>query len=134
VEEYVFDVALKRLDTQLYNHLSTTELEEIILVEFARDDYVEALQHFSLATLKDAYFIFIDTPMDICIQRVKLRMIHPMSSDDHYISEEAIQKFYTKQDISAENMLVGAFRKIENSSSWSEFLKNIDNVVDDIFK
>ncbi len=133
-EEYVFDVALKKLDARLRRYFAKSKKDEIVLIEFARGDYVKALQHFSSLVLQDAYFLFIDANLDICIQRVKQRMIHPMSSDDHYVSEAAIQKFYTTQDLPTSNMLLGKFEKIDNYGSWQEFTKKIDNVVDDIFR
>ena len=135
IDEYVFDVALKELDARLCNHVSNVETDQIILIEFARDDYAKALRHFSSVAVQDAYFLFIDAYLDACIERVKQRMIHPTSSDDHYISEEAIQKFYVKQDLPASsNLLPGKFEKIDNYGSWQDFIRQIDNVVKDIFK
>ena len=134
LDKDVFDVALQRLDVRLYSYLSTNKQHEIILIEFSRDDYAKALQHFSSLALHGAYFLFIDAYLDTCIQRVKQRMIQPASSDDHYVSEEAIQKFYTKQDLPNSNLLPGKLEKIDNYGSWQDFTKKIDNFTKDVFK
>ena len=134
IDEYVFGVALNELETQLYNYIPTARASEIIIIEFARGNYVEAFQHFSDPVLEDAYILFIDAKLDECIKRVKNRMIKPESSDDHYISEEALQKFFAEQILPKDGEFQVKLEKIENNDSLQEFIKNVDNFVDIIIK
>lgn len=134
IDHYVFDVALKELETRIYDYIPKANANEIIIIEFARSDYVEAFQRFFSFMLQDAHVLFIDTNLDACIQRVKQRMIKPKSTDDHYVSEEAIQKFYTEQVFPDNSKFQGKFEKIENNGSLQEFIKKVDNFVDIIFK
>lgn len=130
----IFDIALKKLNEQLYNHISTnSKTNEIILIEFARDDYLTALHNFSDEILKDAYFLCIDVNLDICMTRVKKRMENPVTSDDHYISDEALQKFYLEQKFPDESF--PARFKLDNNGIEQDFINEIDNLVDNsIFK
>lgn len=134
VNEYVFDEALKELETRLHRYISKAGVNKIIIVEFARNDYVKAFQYFSSFVLNDAHVLLIDTDLDECIERVKRRMDDPKSDDDHYVSEEAIQKFYAEQVLPDSNMLLGKFEKIDNNGTFPEFIAKIDNFVKDIIK
>ncbi len=133
IDDYVFDVALKELETRLSNHIFNAITDEIIIIEFARSDYIETFQHFFSSALHDAHVLFIDTNLDECIKRVKQRMISPKSSDDHYISEEAIRKFYAEQILPDNNDFQGKLEKIENNGSLQKFIKKLDKFVDNIF-
>jgi hypothetical protein len=60
-------------------------------------------------------------------------MENPKSSDDHYISDEALQQFYLEQKFPDENF--PARFKLDNNGSEQDFINKIDNLVDSsIFK
>ncbi len=134
IDEHVFDVALKELESQLSNYIPKAGANEIIIIEFARGNYAEAFQHFSHSVLEDAYILFIDANLDECIKRVKHRMIKPKSSDDHYVSEDAIRKFYREQILPKDGEFQVKLEKIDNNGSLQKFIKKVDNFVDNIFK
>src|SRR5260370_31578966 len=60
----VFDDALNELEERILNRkkepASTCEQNELIIIEFARNDYCRALEMFSPEFLKNTSFIFID--------------------------------------------------------------------------
>src|SRR5450759_821323 len=87
----VLDTALKELEKQVRLRCSPSK-DEIIIIEFARDDYKHALKQFSANFLKDAYFLFIEADIKTCIQRVKNRVKLPQTSDDHFVSEDILIK------------------------------------------
>src|SRR5437868_3051345 len=85
----VLDTALRELERKV-RHRYSPKRDELIVIEFARDNYGKALQQFSSAFLKDAYFLFIETNMETCVQRVHDRVAHPMTIDDHFVSDDIL--------------------------------------------
>jgi len=71
--------------------------DKVIIIEFARDDYCEALRLFPLALLQNAYFLFIDAEVEACRQRVKARVANPETPDDHYVSDYIFKAYYNKK-------------------------------------
>lgn len=92
----VLDTALKELEKQVWQS-SLPLKDELIVIEFARDDYRQALRQFRTNFLRDAYFLFIKTDMKICLQRVKDRISFPPTPDNHFVSEDILTKYYAKQ-------------------------------------
>jgi gluconate kinase len=70
--------------------------QRLIVIEFARDDYIQALRQFDTAFLQDAHFLFLDADVDLCIQRIHNRVAHPASIDDHFVSDDIITGYYQK--------------------------------------
>ncbi len=95
----VLDTALKKLEKQVrQNHYPLKD--ELIVIEFARDDYKKALSQFSPSFLKDAYFLYINADLQTCIQRVKNRVTGSSTidnQDNHFVSEHILTKYYGKQ-------------------------------------
>jgi thymidylate kinase len=90
-----FDVALKSLEQQVNEHISTAKSQEIILIEFSRNDYQRAFQQFSHPSfLNDAYFLYLDANIETCKRRIRERITHPTTSDDHFVSEYIFGAYY----------------------------------------
>jgi adenylate kinase family enzyme len=94
----VIDIALQRLEQEVNQYLSSTKQEEIILVEFARNDYLRAFQQFSATFLQGAYFLYLDAEIEICKQRIRNRVNNPIFDDDYYISEYIFETYYRKDN------------------------------------
>jgi gluconate kinase len=104
----------------------------LIVIEFARDDYIQALRQFDPAFLQDAHFLFLSADVDLCIQRIHDRVAHPDSIDDHFVSDDIMTGYYQKD--STPDMIraladVFALDKqkmshVETYSSRDEFLHN----------
>lgn len=88
----VLDTALQAVEREAERYLICEQ--QILLLEFARDDYRQALSQFKPEFLHDAYFLFFATDIDTCIKRVDRRSHHPIFKDDHFISEEMIRNYY----------------------------------------
>jgi nucleoside-triphosphatase THEP1 len=93
----VLDISLKQLEKRVRENIS--DKEELIIIEFARQDYCKALSLFSSSFLRDAYFLFINADTKICIQRVKNRVTDPPTPDNHFVSENILTEYYKKQII-----------------------------------
>ncbi len=119
-ENSVYDEALKKVEEEA-NSISTTD-KGLILIEFARSNYREALMQFNHDFVSNAYFLFLDTDVDICIKRVKGRIIYkaPIDAldeddlDDHFVPEAIIE----------------AYRNINNKRYLSSHLKADHGIAD----
>ncbi len=90
-----FDEALQKLEQRAKLQFSLEEPEQkIVLIEFARNDYQKAFQQFSRDFLQDAYFLYLDTDIDICKQRIRGRVANPKTEDDYYVSDYIFQAYY----------------------------------------
>ncbi|HKV56766.1 MAG TPA: hypothetical protein VJO32_00735 [Ktedonobacteraceae bacterium] len=67
---------------------------DLIIIEFARPAYRDALRKFGRDFLQDAYFLYIHTELPVCFQRILLRAANPRTKDDTFISEDALNFFY----------------------------------------
>jgi hypothetical protein len=88
----VLDTVLQTVESEAEQDLA--QERHIILLEFARDDYQQALGQFKPAFLHDAHFLFFTTDINTCIKRVYRRAQYPTFNDDHFISEEMIRSYY----------------------------------------
>src|SRR5258706_1027414 len=135
----VLDMALKELEKKVQFKNSQNNNDELITIEFARDDYARAFSQFRPRFLKDAYFLFIDTNIETCIKRIQDRVIHPTDIDDHFVSEEIIRSYYKRQDMPL-NLLkdfgidLSRFKIIHNRGSQQTFAKKINRLFNTLIK
>src|SRR5581483_9637093 len=94
----VLDTALVNLEKKARER-TTDQKDELIIIEFARQDYQHAFKQFSSSFLKDSYFLFIEADVATCIERVKERSINPATEDDFFVSDFIITEYYGKQII-----------------------------------
>src|SRR5207248_7696664 len=92
-----YDAALKKLEKEIENYNFAEN--EIVLIEFARSDYLHAFQNFSKSFLRDAHFLFLDVDIDVGMKRVRDRVKHPDSTsrDDHFVSKYTFE-YYRQKD------------------------------------
>jgi adenylate kinase family enzyme len=88
----MFDLALQKLEEHV-NAKSVTS-KEIITIEFARNDYREALGIFTKEFLQDSYFLFLNAQLDVCKERILKRITHPPRPDYHFVSDYIMDNYY----------------------------------------
>jgi hypothetical protein len=142
----VLDDVLKELEKKIKFRYSDIRSEQLIVIEFARDDYGQALKLFSPNFLKDAYFLFINSDINTCIQRVHDRIAHSSSIDDHFVSDDIICSYYKKQRIpfklervDAPNLakvqvITSRMHILNNKGSQQDFAKKINRLINRIIK
>jgi len=143
----VLDKALKELEKKVRSRYSKkNNKDEIIVIEFARDDYGKALEQFSSSFLKDSYFLFINSDINTCIQRVNNRVTHPATVDDHFVSEDIIRSYYKRQripfklrrvdalNITKVQVITSRMRIINNRGSHQDYAKKINRLINSIIK
>lgn len=114
----------------------------LMLIEFARDDYNHALQQFSLGFLQDAYFLFLDAHIEICKARIRERVAHPQTPDDHEVSDYIFDSYYDKDSAHALSANVIADHGIEqqhvkvldNNGAFDDIRDEIESFIDTIVK
>ena len=136
-DEKVFDEALEYIKSEAVKHFDL-ELDDLVIIEFARSDYSIALQTFDPEFLRDAYFLFIDADIEICIKRLNKRIRRRKFPDDHHISEEVMRKFYIEDN--RLYMMVGLLddyhldnrqvKIVDNTGSIEDFELTITNFID----
>jgi hypothetical protein len=94
-EHNAFDEALIEIERVVLQREKVPDNQkELIIIEFARDDYCKALNLFSPAFLRDAFFLFIDADIPTCLKRIKDRIANPQTPDDHDVSEYIFESYY----------------------------------------
>ena len=133
----VIDAALEQLE-QFTQNLISYKPERVILIEFARNDYRRAFKLFSGAFLQDAYFLYLDTKIEMCKKRIRNRIDSPSYDDDYYVSEYIFDTYYHNDDgkylsqtlISDYGIDEQHVRRIDNKSSLEEALRKVTPFVD----
>ena len=97
------DVALRRLEEKARSAISQNELARpfFLLIEFARNDYQYAFRQFSSGFFHDAYFLYLDTSIELCKQRIRARIAKPSeerTEDDYYVSDYIFEHYYDHDD------------------------------------
>jgi len=98
-----FDEALRKLNSKMLDWLEKPgNNNELCIVEFARDDYCNALGMFDpelLSLIRNAYFLFVDADIPTCIKRIHARVAKPnveRTLDDHFVSNYIFDAYYRR--------------------------------------
>ncbi|GCE10149.1 AAA family ATPase [Tengunoibacter tsumagoiensis] len=70
----------------------------LLTLEFARDNYRHAFRQFTPAFLRNAYVLFMDADLELCLQRVNQRVACSKNADDHPSFSSTIFRNYYGQD------------------------------------
>jgi adenylate kinase family enzyme len=134
----VLDTALGELEQKVRAHITSAKLEEIVLIEFSRNDYEKALQQFSQEFLQDAYFLYLSVDLEICKRRIRERVAKPNTVDDFFVSEYIFDAYYNGDNgkdlpqILKRNYGIDRLktRVINNSGSQEDFSTLINEFVE----
>ncbi len=94
----VFDTALKKLEQEVNRLISSAKSDEVVLIEFARNDYYRAFHQFSDQFLQDAYFLYLDAQIDACKRRIRERVANPSTQDDFFVSDYIFTAYYNEDN------------------------------------
>ncbi len=104
----------------------------LLIIEFARDEYQEAMEIMSPVFTSNAHLLFTNADIDICLQRVHARTQCPRYEDDHpSFSDEIFINHYAKDN----RPFIGELQQryasgrhikiIENNDTLELFLDNV---------
>jgi hypothetical protein len=96
----VLDTALQLIECRVEKALKRhpLELPRIAIIEFARNDYLQALSQFAPDFLKDAHFLILESDVDTCIDRIDRRIRYPECADDDTFIPVGIMEGYYQKD------------------------------------
>lgn len=136
----VLDEVLIEIREEIEEKLSAQE-NGLIIVEFARDEYCKPLQHFQQNILQNAYFLFVEAELETCIQRIHERIKNPIRADNHFVSDDILKGYYSKdnvpyirdhlaQDLSIEGQRV---KIVDNNGTQEQFLEKVAQFFHSLF-
>jgi adenylate kinase family enzyme len=138
----MYDIALMRLE-QLANRVRPNS-NQLLVVEFARSDYLKAIKTFENSFFYNSAFIFLYTDINTCIERIAQRIEHPhYNHDDHFVPERAFERFEDASTKEYPQLLQASllndyrgknspFRIIDSSGSENDTLAQAKPFVDEI--
>jgi hypothetical protein len=131
----MFDIALKRLEASIKQYLLSEEdasikSQEIITIEFARNNHFDSLEVFDSEFLADAYFIFLNAEMKICKKRIHNRVTHPPRPDYHFVSDYIMDAYYSQENW---NYIYNTFLKHEEFNSQAMIYQN-DGLLQELYQ
>jgi hypothetical protein len=145
VDITAFDFALSRLERKIARYTSSVNVgsEEIMLIQFARNDYWRAFKQFDPSFLKEAYFIYLEAKVEVCKQRIRDRVAEQeYPADDYPVSDYIFEKYYHSDDgwdlasnlrnvfgINEKRLL-----KLNNNFSLEGAMIQIEPFIDDIIR
>ncbi len=93
LDKTAFDTALLQLEEDILA-LPRSEKKQLAIIEFARDNYHNALNLFKAEFLRSSYLFFVDADLDVCIKRIHKRVETPSEPDHHFVSDYIMQTYY----------------------------------------
>jgi hypothetical protein len=105
-----------------------SEMYDLVIIEFARPNYSEALQKFGKKNLQDAYFLFIDADLTTCFERIQIRAANPQFPDDIFVPKEALDLLYTEDN--RLYMSVGLATDFKLQDRQIRYIDNMGSIAD----
>jgi thymidylate kinase len=137
----VLDDASLELEKNILQNMSSAKSRELLIIEFARSNYNEAFKQFKGDLLQDSYFLFVETDVETCIERIRQRITLPIKADNHFVSDNILRGYYQKDNI---YYIISNFKKdydinkkvevIHNNGSIESFIEQVYRFVDYIFE
>ncbi len=126
----VLDEALIEAEARARQHMAAAPGNSLVTLEFARDNYLEALQLFSPDFLQSASILFFVVDTETSIQRVQQRY---QKTGQQFVSEHILRNYYRDSDLYASvGDLQAAFNLqspiaiCDNSGSWRAFFQQLN--------
>jgi len=137
----ILDEASMELQKLIQQSMTSENNRKLLITEFARSDYNKAFKQFDISLLHDAYFLFVEADVETCILRIHERITHPITADNHFVSDKILRGYYLKDNIdymiSSFKTDYGISKKVEviyNKGSLQEFVEQVYQFIDFIFQ
>ena len=92
------DIALKRLGEVVTESIREKGEDACVMIEFSRNNYEHAFTLFDSKLLAGAYYLYLQTPIETCKERVRDRAAHQVYEDDYPVSKFIFEKYYHSDD------------------------------------
>ena len=135
----VLDEVLLQLREQALAHLASPR-EQLVIIEFARDNYETALSLFHPRILQQAHIIFVEANVETCIRRIHQRIENPVREDNHYVSDEIVREYYAYEEtydvirakMQEYHVALERISIIDNNGSLASFVDAVNRCIHDI--
>lgn len=96
----VLNLALRQLKAEVEQRIERVRRydDQLIIIEFARDNYCQALETFGIKLLQRARFVYINADVPTCIRHIQHRARNQETPDDHFVSEAIMNSYYAEDD------------------------------------
>lgn len=94
----VFDEAIVQLEDKVREEVSSN-YNEIVTVEFARNNYQHAFSLFSGDFLQHAHLLFVDCEVEECIHRIYKRVSNSPGPDYHFVPERIMRSYFSEDNV-----------------------------------
>jgi adenylate kinase family enzyme len=134
INDDLFNLILKEVNSDV---LRIDKPDHMIFIEFARSNYIEALQNFDNSILDSCIAIYVEVSFDICWARNVARHEAAITQggDDHLVPREEMEKryLYDDQDAFVQYMVDQSIPVVvvNNEADGEEHLKK---QVEELFK
>jgi len=136
----VLDAAIEQLDEDIQK-LEDAHDNSVIFIEFARENYKASFDLFKKTPLNTAYFLFVESDLEDCIERIYKRVCERQQPDHHFVSEYIMRTYYDKdnwtymktnfaRDFGIQEQHIAT---VYNNGSFEEFLRNMKSSADALF-
>ena len=136
----VFDTALEILEQQV-QRMADLDTDGVITIEFARDDYAQALSKFSLEFLQDSYVFFVDADLELCINRIYQRVTSPFTPSNHFVSDYIMRTYYSHEnwsyissDLKTAYHIFKGVQSFRNTGNMYSLLHAVENFAERLFQ
>jgi hypothetical protein len=137
-----FDMALKKMKRMIQNYIPFQPWEELIVIEFSRNDYGHAFEQFGHPFLEEAYFLFLNADIETCKKRIQYRIHNPTTPEDHFVSDYIFNTYYSRdtRQYPPSNLreVYGVSNQrievIDNNGSFQDIVTRIDQFISTIFQ
>ncbi len=129
----VLDEALKEAEARAKTYTEIIK-NGLVIVEFARNDYQEALKLFHPDFLQEAYLLFFTIDIETSIQRVQQRYL---KTGYHLVSDHILRGYYKDQELAATIAHLRSTYNLrkpveicDNTGSWKDFFRQLNRFFD----
>jgi adenylate kinase family enzyme len=136
----IYDMALKQLEKEVEKEESCAADDEILTIEFARNNYRDAFHKFSASFLENSYFFFLNSSIDTCIDRIHNRITYPHVSDCHFVPDEVVRAYdgsenwpYITQEFIKDFNIRKEIALYRNIGSIDDLYAQVDRFAETIF-
>lgn len=129
----VFDEALWIMENIVLEHCINIDIHqsvknELLIIEFARENYDDTFNKLSQAMLQNAFFLLIDADFDICKERIQKRMASPDpdNNDNHNVSDFAMNTYFREQLPPKDTTITSPLMMLNNNGLWEDFTRELE--------
>lgn len=125
----VYDIVLLELAAQIQERY--LEGFDLVVVEFARSNCVEALSLLDNKFLENSSFLFLDASVSTCTRRIHERIQQPQTGNNHFVPADVLNRYSSKGEsyytdsvvpylINERGLAPSCIQIVDNNAPWEK--------------